>query len=344
MASYLDHPLPLAVTMGEPGGIGGEILLKAWDELSSSPPFLFAIDDTYRLQSIAEQLGIDVTFTDFLPSNTPYFPGPRALPVLHSPLAASQTPGQLAPQNANATILSIRKAVEMTRAGKAAAVVTNPIQKSALYEAGFQFPGHTEYLASLITPNPQPVMMLACDQLRVVPVTIHVSLQEALQTLSTDIIIEQSIITDAALRRDFGIKTPRLAIAGLNPHAGEDGAMGHEESTIITPAVEALQRQGIQATGPYSPDTLFSARARPTYDVAICMYHDQALIPIKTLDFDGGVNVTLGLDFIRTSPDHGTALDIAGTGKASAKSLVAAIRMAEQMVKHRRNYETLNNE
>lgn len=332
--------LPLAITMGEPAGIGGEVLLKAWESAASTLPPLFTIDDKVRLRGIAKSLGLEVTLTDHSTDATTVHSDTMPLPVLHSPLPISSIPGQIMRENAEATISSIATAVQLTLAGKAAAVVTNPIQKSALYEAGFEFPGHTEFLASLTSPSPQPVMMLACDQLRVVPLTIHVSLQQALHTLTTNTIIEQSIITADALQRDFGIAEPHLAIAGLNPHAGESGAMGSEEETIIAPAINALQRRGIKATGPYPPDTLFTSQMRPTYDVAICMYHDQALIPIKTLDFDGGVNITLGLDFIRTSPDHGTALDIAGTGQANPRSLIAAIHMAARMVEHRRNYES----
>jgi len=330
--------------MGEPAGIGGEILLKAWASEGASLPLLFVIDDKHRLQKIADNLGLNIELTDYSADSAAWADRPEALRVVHSPLACHQPPGILVPENAKAVVASISRAVEMTQTGKAAGVVTNPIQKSALYQAGFPYPGHTEFLASLSDPAPVPVMMLACDQLRVVPVTIHLSLRDALTALSTDRIIEQTQITARALKRDFGIDNPHLAIAGLNPHAGEEGSMGTEEQTIIAPAIQALQQSGLNVSGPHPPDTLFSARARQTYDVAICMYHDQALIPIKTLDFDGGVNITLGLDFIRTSPDHGTALDIAGSGQASERSLVAAIRMAARMAAHRHNSKEPGND
>ncbi len=326
--------------MGEPAGIGGEIILKAWNTYRRSLPPLFVIDDRNRLQKLLGQLNLNMDLVEFDPANPGLYENGSRLPVLHAPLPAEQKPGQLISANAAAVVDSIAKAVALTQAGQASGIVTNPIHKSALYETGFSFPGHTEYLASLTTPAATPVMMLACEHLRVVPVSIHVSLRDAVNTLTTDSIIAQSVITANALRRDFGISTPRLAIAGLNPHAGEAGAMGSEEQTIITPAITALKNRGINASGPYPPDTLFAARSRNTYDVAICMYHDQALIPIKTLDFDGGVNITLGLDFIRTSPDHGTALDIAGTGQASETSLVAAIQMAARLAIHRQEYDS----
>ena len=223
--------------------------------------------------------------------------------------------------------------LRLTQAGETAAVVTNPISKATLYGAGFQYPGHTEFLAAL-TDTPLPVMMLASPMLRVVPITIHVSLQEAIRTLTTEIIIATSRITAEALRRDFGIAHPRLAFAGLNPHAGEQGAMGDEEIRIIRPAMQALADEGITVLGPIPADTMFTPRARQGYDVAMGMYHDQVLIPIKTLDMDGGVNVTLGLPIIRTSPDHGTAFDIAGRGIADPSSLLAALDLAAELAAH----------
>jgi len=221
-------------------------------------------------------------------------------------------------------------------AGETSAVVTSPIHKKCLYDAGFTWPGHTEFLAALAGNAIRPVMMLACSELRVVPVTIHVALEEAVHTLTTDDIVAIAEITAHALRRDFGIAAPRLAVAGLNPHAGEEGSMGSQEATIIAPAISALRARGIDAFGPMPPDTMFHARARAGYDAAICMYHDQALIPIKTIDFDGGVNVTLGLPFVRTSPDHGTALAIAGRGEANPRSLMAAMAMAWDVAARRR--------
>lgn len=341
MASH--NELPIAVTMGEPAGVGGEILLKAVATRSPQLPPLVAVDDIERLRSIAEDLQLGTELVEYKPGETRFPLGHNHLAVRHSPLEAPQMPGILNKANAPTVIASIRHAVDLVKSGDARAVVTNPIQKSALYEAGFTFPGHTEFLASMSHTGTTPVMMLACDQLRVIPVTIHVSLKEALRSLTPEKIVELTLITAQALKTDFGIASPRLAIAGLNPHAGENGSMGDEEQVTILPAIETLRQRGLDVSGPYSPDTLFSAFNRETYDVAICMYHDQALIPIKTLDFDGGVNITLGLDFVRTSPDHGTALDIAGSGKASERSLVAAIRMADQMAAHRATCERMAN-
>jgi 4-hydroxythreonine-4-phosphate dehydrogenase len=226
-------------------------------------------------------------------------------------------------------IASIERAVRLVQAGEAAAVVTNPIAKSVLYAAGFQYPGHTEFLGAL-TGCDLPVMMLANDFLRVVPVTVHVSLRDALAMLSTPLIVETARVVAEAMRR-AGIEAPRLRMAGLNPHAGEDGAMGDEEQRIIGPAMQQLRDAGIDVRGPYPPDTMFTPAARAGYDVAVCMYHDQALIPLKTLDVASGVNVTLGLPIVRTSPDHGTAFDIAGLNRADPSSLIAALRLARKM-------------
>tara|TARA_R110002050_G_scaffold1346_17_gene9911 strand:- start:2095 stop:2826 length:732 start_codon:yes stop_codon:yes gene_type:complete len=241
-------------------------------------------------------------------------------------------------------INSIETAVNLTRQGITSAVVTNPIQKSALYQAGFSHPGHTEFLAELAGPGTVPVMMLANSKLRVVPMTIHIALSQVPHDLTPDLIVTLSKITAAALTRDFGLPHPRLAIAGLNPHAGEDGAMGTEEQTIIAPAIARLRAEGYDVAGPLPADTMFHEEARSTYDVALCPYHDQALIPVKTLDFHGGVNVTLGLPFIRTSPDHGTALNIAGQGVARVDSLLAALNMAGQMAFNRLSPETPSHE
>jgi 4-hydroxythreonine-4-phosphate dehydrogenase len=319
--------LPLAVTMGEPAGIGGEIAMAAWARRHEEglAPF-FIIDDCHRLQGLAHGVPL-ARITS--PEQAAALFG-QALPVLHRPLAVPSIPGQLNPANGPAVIAAIREAVSLTRSGRAGAVVTNPIHKKALYEAGFKFPGHTEYLAELAGVE-RVVMMLACPELRVVPVTIHLSVKDAIASLTTEEIIAQGRITAASLRRDFGIAKPRLAVAGLNPHAGEGGSMGREDMDIVAPAVAQLRAEGIEAFGPLPADTMFHARARAAYDVALCMYHDQALIPIKTIDFDGGVNVTLGLPFVRTSPDHGTALDLAGSGKAKPDSLIAALKLAAQM-------------
>ncbi|KZD01544.1 4-hydroxythreonine-4-phosphate dehydrogenase PdxA [Oceanibaculum pacificum] len=328
--------LPLALTMGEPAGIGAEIALKVWAARTAALPCFFLIDDPQRLEALAERLGLAVPVVAIERPAEAAAIFPIALPVLPQTLAAPVISGKPDPANAPAVIQAIDRAVALVQAGEAAAVVTNPIQKQTLYEAGFRHPGHTEYLAELAGPGAQAVMMLACRALKVVPVTIHVPLATVPGLLTAESIASVGRITAAALRRDFGVAQPRLAIAGLNPHAGEQGAIGREDVEIVAPAVEKLCAEGIDARGPLSADTLFHAEARATYDAALCMYHDQALIPIKTLDFHGGVNVTLGLPFVRTSPDHGTALAIAGTGAANESSLREAIILAGEMAARRR--------
>lgn len=331
---YSRHPL--AITMGDPAGVGGEIILKAWaDRQNHSLPAFFAIDNLKHLETTASNLGLDIVFHSIQSPDEALSCFDTVFPVLEQSLTTPPSPGSSNPDNAPAIIASIDRAVEFAMTGHANGVVTNPIHKKSLYEAGFTHPGHTEYLAALAKINTPPVMMLATGELRVIPVTIHVSVAEAVRTLNTASIVELGGITAKALQRDFGIANPRIAVAGLNPHAGEGGSMGTEEIEIIEPAIKELNRRGITTTGPYPPDTLFTERARKTYDAALCMYHDQALIPIKTLDFDGGVNVTLGLPFIRTSPDHGTAFDIAGTGQANERSLVTAIKTADLMAQNR---------
>ncbi len=317
---------PLALTMGDPAGIGGEIALAAWRQ-GGLPPF-FIIDDAERLGALSVSLGLDVAIRAIDAPEQAVFTD--ALAVLHRPLAIASNPGQPDPRNAKAVTDSIKTAVALTRAGRAGGVVTSPIHKETLYQAGFRFPGHTEFLAFLAGVE-RVAMLLASPQLRVVPVTIHQSLKDAIASLSTELIIAIGRIVAEGLRRDFGIPAPRLALAGLNPHAGEGGALGREDLEIIVPAVAALRQAGIDARGPLSADTMFHADARATYDVALAMYHDQALIPAKTLDFHGGVNVTLGLPFIRTSPDHGTAFDLAGKGLARPDSLIAALKLAAEM-------------
>ena len=323
---------PLALTMGEPAGIGGELTLRAWLQSRESPlaPF-FVIDDPRRLAALAARLGVAVPLAEIDSSAAAATVFGEALPVLPLDRPVRAEPGRLDPANAAAVLDSICRAVALASAGAAAAVVTNPIHKQVLMEAGFRHPGHTEYLAELTRASRAPVMMLACRELRVVPVTVHLPLAQVPGALSVAKIVETGVTTAAALTRYFGIARPRLAVAGLNPHAGEGGQLGLEDGAVIRPAVAALQEAGITAFGPLPADTLFHAAARQGYDAALCMYHDQALIPIKTLDFEGGVNVTLGLPIIRTSPDHGTALDIAGRGRASATSLLAALRMAAEM-------------
>jgi len=324
---------PLALTMGEPAGVGGELTLRAWLQAKQAGPFL-AVDDPARLRALADRLGLGVPLAEIAdPSEAvPVFA--KALPVLPERLAAPVTPGRPDTANAGAVIRSVERAARLALDGRIAGLVTNPIQKSVLYKAGFDHPGHTEYLGALCGIA-EPVMMLACRELRAVPVTVHISLAEAVRTLGPAVIVAHGRIVAEALRQDFGIARPRLAVAGLNPHAGEEGSLGREDIDIVAPAVAALQAEGIDARGPLPPDTLFSPRARNTYDAALCMYHDQALIPVKALDFDGGVNITLGLPIVRTSPDHGTALDIAGTGKAGADSLIAALGMARLIAVNR---------
>jgi 4-hydroxythreonine-4-phosphate dehydrogenase len=319
--------LPLALTMGEPAGIAGEISAKAWHALRDSGPAFVLIGDPALVG------GVPVRVVEAPEHAAAAFA--RALPVLPLALAAPVRPGHPDPAHARAVIGSIETAVRLALEGRAGAVVTNPIQKAVLTAAGFRHPGHTEFLGELAGDGGPPVMMLACAGLRAVPVTVHVALAEAVRGLTTAMIVQQGRIVAAALRRDFGIAAPRIVVAGLNPHAGEAGTMGREDIEIVAPAVAALREAGIDARGPLPADTLFTPRARESYDCALCMYHDQALIPVKTLDMDGGVNVTLGLRIIRTSPDHGTALDIAGQGKAEAGSLIAALRMAAEMAGNR---------
>ncbi len=329
---------PIALTSGDPAGIGGEITLKAWmcrHDDGGPSPFL-VLDDADHLDALANRLGVRVPIEMITEPARAMEIFDRALPVLHIPHPVRAVPGQADRANASAVIDAIERAVAFAQSGAAAAVVTNPISKEVLYAAGFQFPGHTEYLAHLAGPNIKPVMMLACPALRVVLVTVHVSILNAVRSLSTNSICEVARIAHTALKRDFAIANPVLAVAGLNPHAGEGGTMGREEIDIIAPAVEILRGEGIDVKGPVAPDTMFSAAARQSYDAAVCMYHDQGLIPLKTLDMERGVNATLGLPFVRTSPDHGTAFDIAGTGKASERSLMAALRMADKMAATRR--------
>lgn len=330
-------PLPIALTMGEPAGIGSEIALAAWIERRPHdlPPF-FLLDDPGRLSGLALRLGLRVDIQAIAGADEAPGLFDEALPVLPVDLRAPVEPGRLDPANARSVLESIETAVALTRAGQCAAVVTNPIHKATLYSAGFTYPGHTEYLAALSGGDADPVMLLAVEGLlRVVPVTVHQPLRAAIDSLTTERIVAAALTTAAALAADFGIDRPRLAVAGLNPHAGEGGSLGREEIEIIGPAVEMLRARGLAVDGPHPPDTLFHERMRSLYDVAICMYHDQALIPLKTMDFERGVNVTLGLPFVRTSPDHGTALNIAGKGVASAASLIAALRLADSMARHR---------
>ena len=325
---------PLALTLGEPAGIGPDITLLAWlrrNELKL-PPF-YLLGDSGLLERRASALGLTIKLADVSAEGAGAVFA-DALPVVATGQIATAEPGRPDASSAAAAIASIRRAVADVRAGHASAVVTNPIAKSVLYAAGFRHPGHTEFLAELAADNgkaPQPVMMLWSPTLAVVPVTIHLALREAIAQLSTGLIVSTARIVADGLKQSFGLARPRLALSGLNPHAGEDGSLGTEDKAIVAPAVEILRKEGIDARGPLPADTMFHEAARKTYDCAVCMYHDQALIPIKTIAFDDGVNVTLGLPFIRTSPDHGTAFDIAGSGRANPASLVAALRLADRM-------------
>jgi 4-hydroxythreonine-4-phosphate dehydrogenase len=323
--------------MGEPAGIGGDIALKAWAGRSDNgvPAFL-VIDDCLRLRTLAARLGLDVPVQEIASPAEAMAVFPSALPVLHQPLAVPVEPGKPDPANVPMVKAAIERAVALCLAGDVAGMVTNPIHKHVMYSGGFTFPGHTEFLAALLgRPGLREVMMLACPELRVVPVTIHLGLAEAIRGLTGADIVEIGRITAQALAEDFAVRHPRIAVAGLNPHAGENGSMGREDEEIVRPAVDRLRALGIDAFGPLPSDTLFHPRARQGYDAALCMYHDQALIPIKTIDFDGGVNVTLGLPVVRTSPDHGTAFDLAGTGKALPGSLIAALAMAAAIAANR---------
>jgi len=331
--------VPLLLTMGEPAGIGGEIALKAWLGRARGLPVFAIIDDPERLAAMARALALDVPISPIAAPAEAAAVFANALPVLVQRLAASVVPGRPSAATAAAVIGAIERAARYALDGAAAAVVTNPIQKKPLYEAGFRHPGHTEFLGALAGLAAPPAMMLAAAELRVVPVTIHRPLAEVPGALSAAEIVRIGTIAAAALTRDFGIPRPRLAVAGLNPHAGEGGSMGGEDAAIVAPAVAALRAAGIAAEGPLPADTMFHAAARARYDAAICMYHDQALIPIKTLAFERAVNVTLGLPFIRTSPDHGTALDIAGKGIADPTSLVEALKLAAAMAVHRAAFD-----
>jgi len=329
------HPAkPLALTLGEPAGIGPDITIAAWlRRRELSLPAFYLLGDEALVARRAKSLGADVEIASVSASEAEAAFA-DALPVVATGERATAEPGKPDSSSAPAALVSIRHAVADVRAGLAGAVVTNPIAKSVLYRAGFRHPGHTEFLAELAVADglvPQPVMMLWSPRLAVVPVTIHVSLREALSQLTSELIVSTVRIVAIELKSRFAIARPRIAISGLNPHAGEDGSLGHEEQTVIAPALKVLRSDGIDARGPLPADTMFHEAARDSYDCAVCMYHDQALIPIKTVAFDDAVNVTLGLPFIRTSPDHGTAFDIAGTGKANPASLIAALKLASRM-------------
>ena len=324
---------PVALTLGDPSGVGGEIALRARAALPDGPAF-FLIGDLRHMTALGARLGQAVRpIADPREAAAAY---PAGLPVLDHPLPRPPVLGAPAPENAPAVVEAIMRGVGLVRAGAALALCTGPIHKRALQEgAGFAFAGHTEFLAHLCGA-PRPVMMLAAPMLRVIPATVHIPLAAASAALTQPLLEETLRIARAALIADFGVAAPRIAVAGLNPHAGEGGAIGREEIEVIAPVLDRLRAEGFALEGPASADSLFHAAARARYDAAVCMYHDQALIPIKTLDFAGAVNVTLGLDFVRTSPDHGTAHDIAVALRADPSSLVAALRLAHDLGLRRR--------
>ena len=326
---------PLALTLGDPAGIGPDVTLLAFAARNREaiPPFVLIGDETV-LAERAETLGLSIPIAKVAAPADAAQIFPDALPVLPIAVSGSVVPGQPSLEAMDAVKRSIETAVGLVQEGEARAVVTNPVSKSHLYRAGFAFPGHTEYLASLASGDATPllpVMMLVAGPFKVVPTTIHIPLKDVERTLTRDLLAETIKITDRDLRRFFGYDRPRLAVSGLNPHAGEQGSLGSEEVKIIEPVIVEAQAQGLDVSGPYPADTLFHEAARQRYDAAICMYHDQALVPFKTLAFEEGVNVTLGLPFVRTSPDHGTAFDIAGTGKTNPRSLIEALRLASAM-------------
>ncbi len=332
-ASNADTPL-LAVTLGDPDGIGPEIILKAWRRLRNGGPAFAVYADPARLQPAAELLELP------RPEPLDTVQGARAV-FTDAPPVVELEPSEGGPA---AALASIEAAVQAALSGEVAGVVTAPVSKTRLYDGGFAFPGHTEFIAHLSAGAPMkgargPVMMLAGPDLRTALVTIHLGLRDAIDRLTIEAVVHAGQVTAEALERDFAIPRPRLAVAGLNPHAGENGALGAEEIEIVAPAVARLRAAGVDARGPLPPDTMFHAEARAGYDAALCLYHDQGLIPVKTLDFHGGVNITLGLPLIRTSPDHGTAFDIAGMGRAREDSLVAALRQAASMARCRAGFQ-----
>jgi len=327
--------LPLALTLGEPAGIGPDLTIQIWRRRTELrlPPF-YLIADPEFINRRASSLKVDIATSVVSPAQASETFA-RALPIVALDDTVTAAPGKPDASSAPAAIASIRRSVADVLAGRAAAIVTNPIAKNVLYRSGFAEPGHTEFLATLTREttgkSARPVMMLWSPELAVVPVTIHLPFKDVVTRLTSDLIVETGRIVARDLVARFGILRPRIAVTGLNPHAGEEGALGEEDRTVVAPAVERLQTEGIDAIGPLPADSLFHERARSTYDVALCMYHDQALIPIKTLAFDHAVNVTLGLPFVRTSPDHGTAFDIAGKGSADPSSLVAALTLAARL-------------
>lgn len=339
---------PILLTVGEPAGIGPELAIKLWAErdIHSPPPFVLLTDPTF-IESRARLLGEKIALQQWNEEwSSQALQDAFSQSLLYHPLKNSieDTPSKLLSQNSPAVVEAIETAVGLIQQGRASAIITNPINKNALYEAGFKYPGHTEFLGALAKQwggTYRPVMMLAGPELRTVPATLHIPLKDVPEALNTRDLVELMMITARELHERFAIPSPRIAVTGLNPHAGEEGTMGNEDRDIILPAIRAAQDAGLTVTGPHPADTLFYAQKRKTYDAVIAMYHDQALLPVKTLAFDETVNVTLGLPFIRTSPDHGTALDIAGKGIARPDSLLAALRMAAEMADHATRSATL---
>jgi 4-hydroxythreonine-4-phosphate dehydrogenase len=326
-------PAPLAISLGDPAGIGPEVILGAWARLKAerSAPPAFVLGGPELLRACAEGLGIDCPIVPIADPAEAHFASAVGLPVL-ALLDGPWHPARPSEEGARLALTSLQLAAKCALAGVASGLVTAPVSKGALAAIGWDYPGQTEFLADTCgKPYRDAVMMLAGPSLRTVPLTVHVALAEVPALLSAELIVHKARIVAAGLKRDFGIARPRLAIAALNPHAGEGGQFGDEEARIIEPAIAALQAEGIAAIGPVPGDALFTPRARAGYDAALCMYHDQALIPLKALEFDEGVNVTLGLPIIRTSPDHGTAFDIAGQGVADPGAMAAAIVMAAEM-------------
>ena len=326
---------PLAVTMGTPAGVGADLITALWARLRADLPPFVLIDDPDHVRLRAERLGLSVPVQQIEHPGEAADVFSTALPVLAQPLSGAVIPGQPDPGHAPATRLAIERAVGLALAGEVEGIVTLPLHKESLYAAGFSHPGHTEFLAELCGVSHDPVMMLAIPGLRVVPLTIHVPLASVAPLITEARLLHAARTTISALVQDFGVPAPRLAVAGLNPHAGEGGTLGPEERAIIAPAVEKLRAEGLGVSGPFPADTLFHAEARAAYDAVVCMYHDQALIPLKTLNFMEGVNITLGLPIVRTSPDHGTAFDLAGSGKADPSSLLAALHTAHQIAQNR---------
>jgi 4-hydroxythreonine-4-phosphate dehydrogenase len=332
----MEPRLPLALTRGDPSGIGPELALRAWllTHAESAAPAFFVAAEPDHLAALAGRLRLEVPIETVSAADAVGV-FPRASPVLASGATVAGAPGVPDVADAAATIASIETCVSLVEVGEAAAIVTNPIAKDVLYRAGFPHPGHTEFLAELARRYTgevaRPVMLLWSAELAVVPATIHVPLARVPGLVTRALLVETGLVVARDLTARFGLPTPRLAFCGLNPHAGEGGALGREEIEIVAPAIDELRARGVDANGPFPADTLFHAAARAKYDVAIAMYHDQALIPVKTLCFDRAVNVTLGLPFVRTSPDHGTAFDIAGKGLADPTSLLAALRLAAEL-------------